>query len=80
MHGFVNKFTKGRGSNAITWEAARTFDSMLGHLARGILDLARTYNLFDNAYFEEKRDPRDIADDQLEKVWTSTLKGMGVVI
>ena len=70
MHGFVDKFSKGRGSNAIVWEAHSMFDNMLGHLARGILDLARTNNLFDNAYFEKGRDPREIANDQLDKIWT----------
>ena len=70
MHGFVDKFSKGRGSDALLWEAHRIFDNMLGHLTRGILDLARVNNLFDNAYFEKGRDPREIANDQLEKIWT----------
>jgi DNA-binding HxlR family transcriptional regulator len=70
MHGFVDKFSKGRGSDALVWEAHRMFDNMLGHLTRGILDLARANNLFDNAYFEKGRDPREIANDQLDKIWT----------
>jgi len=70
MHGFVDKFSKGRGSNALLWEAHRMFDNMLGHLTRGILDLARVDKLFDNAYFENGRDPREIGNDQLDKIWT----------
>jgi hypothetical protein len=70
MHGFVDKSSGGRGSDAIVWEAHRTFDSILGHLTRGILDLARANNLFDNAYFEGARDPRHIGNDQLDKIWT----------
>ena len=69
MHGFVDKSSKGRGSNALVWEAHRTFDSLLGHLTRGILDLARANKLFDNAYFEKGRDPREIDNGQLDKVW-----------
>jgi hypothetical protein len=70
MHGFVDKSSGGRGSDAIVWEAHRTFDTMLGHLTRGILDLARASKLFDNAYFEGARDPRHIGNDQLDKIWT----------
>jgi predicted transcriptional regulator len=70
IHGFVDKSSKGRGSDALLWEAHRMFDNMLGHVTRGILDLARTNNLFDNDYFEKGRDPREIANDRLEKLWT----------
>jgi len=70
MHGFVDKFTQGLGVNALTWEAPYAFDSLLGHITRGILDLARGNGLFDVAYFEGKRDPRDISDKQLDDIWT----------
>lgn len=70
MHGFVDKSSKGRGSDALIWEAHRAFDSILGHLTRGILDLARANKLLDNAYFEKGRSPRDISNDQLDKIWS----------
>jgi hypothetical protein len=70
MHGFVDKSSGGRGSDAIIWEAHRIFDNLLGHLTRGIIDRGRASKLFDNAYFEGGRDPRNIANDQLEKIWS----------
>ena len=69
MHGFVDKSSGGLGSDAIVWEAHRIFDTILGHLTRGILDRGRVNNLFDNAYFEDKRDPKDIGNDQLDRIW-----------
>jgi len=69
MHGFVDKYTGGPGSNAITYESHCAFDSILGHLTRGILDLARGRRIFDEAYFERTRDPKDITDDQLDRIW-----------
>jgi hypothetical protein len=73
MHGFVDKFSEGRGVNALTWEAPHLFDSLLGHITRGILDLAKGNGLFDEAYFEGKRDPHDLTDKQLEDVWAKLL-------
>jgi hypothetical protein len=70
LHGFVDKSSGGPGSDALIWEAFRIFDNLFAHIARGILDLARAKNLFDNAYFENKRDPKEISNDQLDKIWT----------
>ena len=70
LYGFVDKSTKGPGSDALIWESFRIFDNMLSHLSRGILDLARARNLLDNAYFDNKRDPKEISNDQLDKIWT----------
>jgi DNA-binding HxlR family transcriptional regulator len=70
MHGFVVRSTSGRGVNALTWEAPHAFDSLLGHVTRGILDLAKSNGLFDGDYFEGKRDPQEIQNEVLEKIWT----------
>jgi hypothetical protein len=69
MWGFIDRQTGGQGSNCITAEKHEIFDSILGHITRGILDLARGRKLFDEAYFNKMRHPREIKDDELDKIW-----------
>lgn len=69
MHGFMDRHTGGAGSNATTWESPYMFDSMLGHITRGVLDYSRGRGLLDETYFERKRDPQDITDNQLDVMW-----------
>lgn len=69
MHGFMDKQTGGPGTNSITYEHQFICDSILEHITRGILGFARDGRLFDEAYFDKKRHPREIKDDQLDKIW-----------
>lgn len=69
IHGFMDKQSIGQGSNCITAENRGIFDSILGHITRGILNLAGGRRIFDEAYFDKKRDPREIKNDQLDRIW-----------